>query len=64
MEKVFKYGKMVLFMKDFGRMIKLMVKEDSYMQMEIFMKVIGLITNHRALVFICIKTVLDMRENG
>lgn len=36
-----KYGLMVQSMKDFGSMIKLMEREDLYIQMEIYMKVIG-----------------------
>lgn len=36
-----KYGQMVLFMKDSGKMIKQMEREDSFTQMVIFMKGIG-----------------------
>jgi hypothetical protein len=39
--KVYKSGPMVLYMKVGGKIIKLMVKEDLYMLMEIFTMVIG-----------------------
>ena len=43
--------KMVLFMKEVGRMIKKMVKEDRFMLTEMSMRVIGLITRLKDLVF-------------
>lgn len=36
-----KYGMMVLFMKDNGSMTKLVGKDDSFMQMEMFTKAVG-----------------------
>jgi hypothetical protein len=41
MEEVFRFGLMVVFMKDIGEEIKLMVEEDSYMLMVMSMRVIG-----------------------
>ena len=45
-EKVmeFKYGQMEPSILVFGKKIKLMVKDSSFMLMEMFMKVIGLMT--------------------
>ena len=41
MERAHKFGKMVQNISDIGKMIKLMEKEDLYMQMEMYMRVIG-----------------------
>lgn len=72
LEKVFRYGKMALYMKGFGLKIWLMVKEDCIMQMEIFMMEynivklfrIGRIINLKVMVFIFIQMEQDMKEIG
>lgn len=60
MEKVTKFGAMDRFMKVTGEMVKLMVKEGSYMQMEIFMKANGKMTNQMDLEHISIKMEQNM----
>lgn len=64
MEKVYKYGEMVPYMKDFGKMIKLVVKADLYMQMGIFMKEIGWSINRMVMACIFIRTELGMKASG
>jgi len=64
MAKEFKFGKMDQYMKDFGKMIKHLVKEDLFMQMVMCMKVIGLITNLMDMVFTFTKMEHDMKDFG
>ena len=47
MEEVNKYGQMAVCMKVIGEMIRLMAEEDSFTQMEMFMKESGLTTKYR-----------------
>lgn len=51
-------------MKDFGKMTKLLEKEDYYMQMEILMKVNGLIINLMDLEYICTRMEQSMKGIG
>ena len=63
MAMAFKFGKMVLSTKETGCSIKLVVRENSGMLMEIFSKDNGKMTKPTAMEFIYIRTVLDMKVN-
>jgi len=55
---------MVLFMKVNGEMIKLMEKEDLYIQMGMFMKEIGEVIKQKVSAYTPIKTVHNIKDNG
>lgn len=64
MAKEFKFGRMDQYMRDIGKMIKLLEKEDLFMLMGMCMKVIGLIINLTDMVFTFTKMVHDMKDFG
>jgi len=64
MDMVFKNGQMVLNMKVSGKITEPMVKENSYILMEISMMENGLMIRQMAMVSIIISTVPCMRDTG
>ena len=63
-DRVFKYGQMVLDMKDSGQTTKQTEKESSFMWMETFTKVTGRMTKLLVLALIIITMVPSTLENG
>ena len=64
MVEEFRYGKMGLTMKDTGKTIKLMEKEDLFIKTEIFMKENGKMIKLMELVFTNILMALNIEDNG
>lgn len=64
MDLVSKLGLMVLNMKVVGEITKQKDKENSYMLMEIYLKENGLMIKLMDMVFIFIKTELNMKATG
>ena len=64
MVEEYKYGKMGLTMKDIGKTIKLMEREDLFIQTEIFMRENGKMIKLMVVVFINIPMALNIEDNG
>jgi len=64
MVEEYKYGKMGLTMKDIGKTIKLMEREDLFIQTEIFMRENGKMIKLMVVVFTNIPMALNIEDNG
>jgi hypothetical protein len=64
MVEEYRYGKMDLTMKDIGKTIKLMEREDLFIQTEIFMRENGKMIKLMVVVFTNIPMVLNIEDNG
>jgi hypothetical protein len=64
MVEEYRYGKMGLTMKDIGKTIKLMEREDLFIQTEIFMRENGKMIKLMVVVFTNIPMVLNIEDNG
>lgn len=64
MAKECKYGQMAAYTKATGRETRPMAKADSFMLMEMYTLVAGLMIKQKAMVFILIQMVLSIKETG
>lgn len=64
MVEEYRYGKMGLTMKDIGKTIKLMEREDLFIQTEIFMRENGKMIKLMVMVFTNIPMALNIEDNG